>query len=133
MDPEETVNPYFSHTEKGPDTEEVPPVLLMLSGVLLGRKFILKQEKYTVGRGEEVEIDTRDETVSRQHAEVFKQNGRYAIKDLNSQSGLFVNNCKIDRWILKDGDLVQVGHTIFQFIQSNKKRVFQFGNLKIAV
>ncbi len=134
MGDEETINPDFlQYSENTGSESESTPGIIMLSGVLIGRKFVLSQDKYTIGRGSSVDIDTRDDTVSRNHAELFKQNGRVIIRDLKSHNGIYVNNCKIEQWTLKDGDIVRVGNTMFQFVQSKGKKVFQFGNLKITV
>lgn len=136
MGDEETISPDFPPPQKATDSTsggEISPLIIVLAGVLIGRKFILKEDKYTIGRGSDADIDTRDESVSRRHAELLKQNNRYVISDLDSRSGLYVNNCKIDRWTLKDGDIVRLGSTIFQFVQSNERKVFQFGTVKIAV
>jgi pSer/pThr/pTyr-binding forkhead associated (FHA) protein len=134
MGDEETINPDFLQGPHHSSAEgEAMPAIIMLSGILIGRKFVLSQDKYTIGRGSGVEIDTRDDTVSRSHAELSKQNGRVIIQDLKSQNGIYVNNCKIDKWTLKDGDIVRLGNTIFQFVQSKEKKVFQFGAVKITV
>ncbi len=134
MGDEDTINPDFlQYPESAGPVSESTPGIIMLSGVLVGRKFVLSQDKCTIGRGTGVDIDTRDDTVSRNHAELFKQDGRVIIRDLKSHNGIYVNNCKIDKWTLKDGDIVSVGNTIFQFVQSKGKKVFQFGNLKITV
>jgi pSer/pThr/pTyr-binding forkhead associated (FHA) protein len=134
MGDEETINPDFLQSPQNSGSEsESTPAIIMLSGVLIGRKFVLSQDKYVIGRGPGAEIDTRDDMVSRSHAELFKQNGRVIIRDLKSHNGIYVNNCKIDQWTLKDGDVVRMGNTLFQFVQSKEKRVFQFGNVKITV
>lgn len=134
MGDEETINPDFLQGPTGSAYEpEALPAIIVLSGVLIGRKFVLQKDKYTMGRGSHADIDTQDDAVSRTHAELIKQNGRVIITDQNSHNGLYINNCKVDRWTLKDGDTIRLGNTVLQFVHSKEKRVFQFGNLKITV
>tara|TARA_B110000259_G_scaffold84157_1_gene98234 strand:+ start:6029 stop:8308 length:2280 start_codon:yes stop_codon:yes gene_type:complete len=54
------------------------------------------KSKVVIGRGDDCDIVLNSGSVSRQHAEVTKNNnGSYSIKDLNSTNGTFVNGRKI--------------------------------------
>ena len=54
------------------------------------------KSKVVIGRADECDVILNNGSVSRQHAEVTKNNnGSYSIKDLNSTNGTFVNGRKI--------------------------------------
>ena len=66
----------------------------------------------TLGRDLDVELPLRDVGISRRHASVEKDVlGRYVVSDLGSTNGTRVNQSRVDRHILQDGDVVHVGQT----------------------
>jgi len=81
-----------------------------------------KDEKYVlVFDGFEIEIDTfpfkigrsyqrLNEYVSREHCEIFKNDGEIYIKDLDSTNGTFINGEKIDTAALKPGMKVKLAN-----------------------
>jgi hypothetical protein len=52
-----------------------------------------------------------DHGVSRHHAELYRQNGRLRIKDLNSTHGTFVNGRQVQDAELVSGDTLKLGHS----------------------
>jgi DNA-binding response OmpR family regulator len=52
--------------------------------------------------------------VERQHARIIRDGRNYAISDLDSRNGTFINGKPIDAesWLLKDGDQIGLGGTI---------------------
>lgn len=63
----------------------------------------------------EVDVRLNDLDVSRKHAAVEIVNGRKAfIRDLASTNGTFVNGKKVTYQELHQGDLLQIGQTIFE-------------------
>jgi pSer/pThr/pTyr-binding forkhead associated (FHA) protein len=97
------------------------PTIKVLSGVLRGKEFQLGQEEYLVGRdpGCYILIDERE--VSRRHAMIQKKAGAYILCDLDSTNGIYVNNLKLEKSILKHGDIFQIGSCVFQFIWDPKR------------
>ncbi len=54
-----------------------------------------------------------DSRVSRRHAEVQLDGGRWVLRDLNSSNGTFVNGHRINRpTVLSEGDQVQIGRLL---------------------
>ena len=47
--------------------------------------------------------------MSRRHAQVVHENGRYVVRDLGSLNGTYVNQMRIDDFALEQGDELQVG------------------------
>jgi len=76
------------------------------------REFQLKEEPYTLGRDKENDIVVSDETVSRRHAQIRFENGRFIIEDLKSTAGVHVNRKRIKQaCILSVGDDIFIGST----------------------
>lgn len=57
----------------------------------------------------------RDPNVSRRHAELTFTGSDWSIEDLNSTNGTFVNNRRITRCPLRNGDLLTFGLSNFEF------------------
>jgi hypothetical protein len=63
----------------------------------------------TIGRAPDNEIAIDNLAMSNYHARIYGEAGRLVIEDLNSLNGTFVNDMRVERATLRDGDLVQVG------------------------
>ncbi len=80
-----------------------------------GETFPLGFEPTSIGRHDDNEIILPDVQVSRHHAEIVMQGGRWVIADLGSANGTFVNGEKLTGpRVLNHGDLVRVGQTQFR-------------------
>ena len=62
-----------------------------------------------LGRLDSNDIPVKDTKASREHAKIYKQGERYAIVDLNSSNGTFVNGAKITKQLLDTGDVIEIG------------------------
>jgi pSer/pThr/pTyr-binding forkhead associated (FHA) protein len=65
----------------------------------------------TIGRGlqNDLVLEDPDRTVSRFHAEVRLEAGRWVLMDLNSQNGTWVDARRVDRVELRSGVPVIIG------------------------
>lgn len=80
-----------------------------------GQVFPLGFEVMTIGRHEDNDIILADPQVSRHHAEISMQGGRWVVRDVNSANGTFVNGQQIQEpHILHHGDLVRIGKSSFR-------------------
>ena len=61
------------------------------------------------GRHPESDIFLDDITVSRRHAEFRRQGNGYAVRDVGSLNGTYLNRERIDEAPLRTGDEVQIG------------------------
>ncbi|MAX26886.1 MAG: hypothetical protein CMJ19_20525 [Phycisphaeraceae bacterium] len=97
----QAANCYFQIKAQGIDTRQVP---------LVGSQQV-------IGRSPDVDITLPDQTVSRQHAEVYADaHGHWWIKDLHSRNGTLVNGQRITQdHMLAPDDAVQIEHFILQF------------------
>lgn len=85
------------------------PYLEITSGPAMGRRIQLENPQYLIGRHPECHVVLENPIVSRQHAEIFAQDQGYAIKDLESRNGTFVNGKLIGGpTTLNDGDTIRI-------------------------
>lgn len=70
-----------------------------------------------IGRGEDNQIVFKDRFVSKKHAVIIENNGRYSIEDLNSANGTYINDRKIiHETPLNNRDVVRIGDVELLFI-----------------
>jgi hypothetical protein len=68
-----------------------------------------------IGRGPENDLVIEAQFISRNHAILLAGPVHSTIEDLNSTNGVFVNNKRVTRQTLKDGDRVTIGRTQFRY------------------
>lgn len=84
-------------------------VLIGMDGVYEGRRWILAEEEFVIGRSPDCQIVVPDRQVSRQHARLRKTQAGYVVEDLGSKNGTHVNGVLIHEPVtLEDGDEIQV-------------------------
>lgn len=71
--------------------------------------FLLDKDVTSAGRMPESDIFLDDVTVSRRHAEILRQEGRFVVRDAGSLNGTYVNRERVDVAALSSGDEVQIG------------------------
>lgn len=76
----------------------------------LGMHRLQAYERVTIGRDASSQLHLTHPTVSRHHAEIMRRDGGYAVRDLGSTNGTFVNGQRASGWVpLAMGDVIQVG------------------------
>lgn len=81
-----------------------------------GREFAVGVGGLRIGRRRGVDLALKDRTVSRHHADVRYENGRYVLYD-NSTNGTWVNGTLVvAAQPLRDGDDVKFGNVEFRFL-----------------
>lgn len=92
------------------------PVLAVTRGPGTGEVFNLSTESaLSVGRAKANDITIEDVAVSSQHCRVRPEGGEFVLHDLKSTNGTFVNDRRVSRHVLADGDVIKVGETQLQF------------------
>jgi adenylate cyclase len=82
------------------------------------RIFELKDQVTSVGRAPDNALWLDDPSLSRRHCEFRRASTGWALRDLGSFNGSFVNNLSISEHALKPGDRIQLGSTILYFVPS---------------
>ncbi len=71
---------------------------------------------WRIGRSKDNELTLNDTSLSRRHAEIHRNNnGTFDIIDLNSMNGVYINNEKIGKAELHEGDIVEIGDIFLRF------------------
>lgn len=86
---------------------------VMRSGPTPGVTFPLDGDQLTIGRDSTNPVAINDAEVSRKHARLMFQGGKYVLEDLGSTNGTFVNGQRlVGPVVLKPGDVVSLGEQI---------------------
>ena len=73
----------------------------------------LKQATLSIGRTAANDLPIDNLAVSGHHAKIYYEGDKFVLEDLNSLNGTFVNNQRIRKSFLKNGDEVLIGkHTL---------------------
>lgn len=82
----------------------------------------LEQDRMVLGRHPDCDVVLDSASVSRQHAQIVRENGQYFIEDLHSRNGTFVNGRSIQgRQPLADGDRLKICDLSFTFYTNQPK------------
>jgi hypothetical protein len=69
----------------------------------------LEQAQLVIGRSSSCELVLADDTVSRRHAELFTEDGRWLLRDLDSSNGTWLNGRRIVEAEVRPGDVLHLG------------------------
>ena len=103
--------------------DALPPqsaLLVVRRGPNSGSRFLLDSDTTTAGRHPSSDIFLDDVTVSRRHAEFVRAGEGFAVRDVGSLNGTYVNRDRIDETQLAGGDEVQVGKYRLVFYPSQQ-------------
>ncbi len=94
--------------------------LIMRTGPTPGAVFTLEGDQLTIGRDSTNEITINDAEVSRRHARLTFQGGKFVLEDLGSTNGTFVNGQRLaGPRVLKAGEVVSFGEQIVLVFESS--------------
>lgn len=86
----------------------MPKLILKFEAAVL-KEVTVGARPVTIGRAPDNDIQIDNLAVSSHHARVLAEENRLVLEDLNSLNGTFVNNQKIQRVNLKQGDQILIG------------------------
>src|SRR5438034_1750858 len=92
---------------------EMPKLSLMFDNKLV-REVPVGSRPVTIGRAPDNDLSVDNLAVSSYHAKIYFEAGRMVIEDLNSLNGTFVNDLRVERATLHDGDKVHIGKHIIK-------------------
>lgn len=101
----------------------LPPnsaLLISHRGPGSGSRFLLDQDLTIAGRHPEADIFLDDVTVSRKHVQISRARLAFALEDLGSMNGTYVDGNRVDMIDLTDGAEVLIGKFRLTFYSSKK-------------
>ncbi len=97
--------------------DEACVILLHPADLIRQRRITLRRDSYIVGRDTSCNLSLDLNTISRLHAELVRDDhGHWSVHDHNSTNGTFVNDRRVARERLTDGDQIRFGEVIFKFL-----------------
>jgi diguanylate cyclase (GGDEF)-like protein len=110
----ESIDPEHDSVARGPRSEAL---LTVLRGANPGVLYTLDGSDAIVGRSPDVAVTLPDDTLSRRHACIRRIGNVFAIEDLGSTNGTFVDGVRVVRThALEDGCRIGVGtNTVLHF------------------
>ncbi|WP_435300030.1 FHA domain-containing protein [Timonella sp. A28] len=106
----------FNVAGASPEVRDAVNALPMGSALLVvrtaagnGERFLLDADRVFAGRSERADVFLNDVTVSRKHAEFVRAGADYEVRDAGSLNGTYINRDRIDSYVLKTGDEIQIG------------------------
>ena len=76
----------------------------------------LRGEPIFIGRAMECAIRTDDGMVSRRHARIFRDIGRWWIEDMGSANGIYVDTTRVSRHCMVHGEAIRCGSLWLRFV-----------------
>jgi diguanylate cyclase (GGDEF)-like protein len=86
------------------------------TGPAMGSRYSLTTLPVVLGRDETCRVRLEDDSVSRRHACIQMDGDDFSIADLKSTNGTFVNDVRVEKQKLKDGDYLHIGNCICRFL-----------------
>ena len=120
-DKEKTAFMQSPMTTKPPINTSSDGVLVVLHppGPNMGRRFALAKNEHFLGRLAGIDIEIDAEGISRRHARIGRDDSGWFVEDLGSTNGTQVNDVRITKQTLVDGDLLRCGTTVCKFLASD--------------
>jgi hypothetical protein len=93
--------------------DSMVPILVVKDGQLSGKRWPLNKPSLTIGRGEDCDIVLPDRQVSRQHIKILRDAQGFAVEDLGSKNGTYLNGMPVQGVArLQDGDEIQIALSV---------------------
>jgi hypothetical protein len=99
-------NPFLTIT-KGPGQGQLFPIHL--------------RSPTSLGRAKANDIVLSDVAISSQHCRIRVEEGRFILHDLRSTNGTYVNEKRVSRYALNEGDTIKIGETSLLFRVDQKR------------
>ena len=91
--------------------------LVVVAGQYKGKTVSLGAGTVVIGRSSDCELSLKGSTgASRRHCKVQYLGNRFVVIDLESRNGTVVNGQSVERKVLEQGDRIELGDEIIQFI-----------------
>jgi len=112
--------------DSAPESGQIPPAELVIErGPSPDKRFQITAVANTIGRSPNNTIVINDPEISRRHAQVLQQDAGFAVEDLGSTNGTFVNGQRcVGVTAVSDGDIIELGDTVrLRFVLSGAAQI----------
>lgn len=92
--------------------------LVVIGGARLGARIVPGGEPVVIGRDIDADFQIAELSVSRRHCRIFVEDNRHWVEDLDSTNHTYVNEERVDRSPLRDGDHIRISQTTLKFVDS---------------
>ncbi len=99
----------------GPNGRPLLAKLSLQNGQMAGRSYLFHQVVTTIGRTNGNDLIISGRTVSRRHAQLWFEGGRWYLADMQSANGTLINNMRLQpnqAAALNDGDVINFGDEV---------------------
>ncbi len=101
---------------RGPNGRPMLARLAMQNGAMSGHSYCFHQVVTTIGRTNGNDLIISGRTVSRRHARLWFDAGRWFLEDMQSANGTLINGMRIiQAMLLNDGDIINFGDEVVVF------------------
>jgi len=98
--------------------------LVVLTTELAGTEIRLDRPSLVVGRTDENDVILNHPSISRHHAKIVRDGGRYTVVDLQSANGVRVGGESYERVDVQAGDVLELGHVKLRFVGPQESWLF---------
>src|SRR6185369_4699914 len=88
----------------------------LVRGNPFGARMDIGHSQIIIGRATQCDFRIDDSGVSRRHCAIWRQAGKYFVRDLGSTNRTFVNDLQVSTAEVKSGDIVSIGSCALRFI-----------------
>jgi pSer/pThr/pTyr-binding forkhead associated (FHA) protein len=85
-------------------------------------RIYLGENEVVIGRIPDCDIQLLVDNVSRMHARIIYRNEEYQIEDLGSMNGVYVNGIKVEKCILREHDIIEIGGVKILFVEEKVRQ-----------
>lgn len=92
-------------------------VIVVKLGDSVVQRFKIDKDVVSIGRARDNDVVVENLSVSRNHARIRVEGGKFILTDLNSANGCFVNGVKLTKAELAHDDIISIGKHKLHFLQ----------------
>lgn len=92
-------------------------LILSMDGLVL-KEIPLTKERTTIGRRPHNDIQIDNLAISGDHAAVVVSEGVACVEDLNSTNGTYVNGQAVEKQLLRNNDVIELGKYRMKYVQT---------------
>src|ERR1700743_233151 len=89
--------------------------LVVLKGSQRGKEFVISGDVIRIGKVDENDLALPEETVSRVHCEILRDQKGHLLRDLHSTNGTFLDGAEIREAYIRAGSVITVGTIQLKF------------------